>query len=107
MEATTTSDGIDHSNPLSNVEILYSAVNLDMHMNHYRQPSFGQLAKGGFLLGVMMFLVGTGGEWMIHAHVLALPAWEEALFFDMEVLGVLFFLLSPFVFGILFPLIEG
>ena len=76
-------------------------------MNRYQQPSYGQLAKGGFLLGVLLFLVGAGGEWIIHANNLMLPAWEEALFFDMEVVGVLCFLLSPFVFGIFLPLLEG
>lgn len=78
-----------------------------MHMNQYRQLNYGKLAKGGFLLGVAMLLVGAGGEWVVHAQIIALPAWEDALFFDMEVLGVLLFLLSPFVFGILLPLVEG
>lgn len=54
-----------------------------------------------------MVLIGAGGEWMVNAQFVQLPAWEDTLFFDMEVLGVLFFLLSPFVFGIFFPLIEG
>jgi hypothetical protein len=34
------------------------------------------------------------------------PAWEETLLFDMEVLGVLISLFSPFVFGVLLPLTE-
>jgi hypothetical protein len=35
-----------------------------------------------------------------------LPAWELALLFDLEVLGIGIFLLSPIVFGILLPLTE-
>ena len=76
-------------------------------MHRHRQPDYGRLAKGGFLLGVALFLVGAGGEWVVHAQSLALPAWEDALFLDLEVLGILLFLLSPFVFGIFLPLMEG
>lgn len=76
-------------------------------MSSYRTPDYGQLAKGGFILGLMMIVVGASGEWAIHSQILSVPAWEDALFFDLEVLGVLVFLFSPIVFGIVLPLIEN
>lgn len=99
--------GINCSNPLPEVVIPFSADNLHMHMNRYRQPSYGQLAKGGFLLGLGMFLLGAGGEWAVHATIIHVPAWENALFLDMEGIGILLFLFSPFVFGIFLPLVDG
>lgn len=76
-------------------------------MSAYRNPDYGQLAKGGFLLGLVMIAAGASGEWAIHSQLLVLAAWVDSLFFDLEVLGVLVFLLSPFVFGIVLPLIEN
>jgi hypothetical protein len=87
--------------------ILFLQIIYFLSMNRYSQPSYGQLAKGGFLLGVAMLLVGAAGELAISAHLLTLPAWEETLFFDLEVLGIVFFLFSPFVFGIFLPLVDG
>jgi len=37
---------------------------------------------------------------------ISVPDWERALLFDIELLGILIGLLSPFVFGILLPLTE-
>lgn len=72
-----------------------------------RRFTYGTLAKAGFLLGLGLFALGVGGEWFLHSQAQQLPAWEDALFFDLEVIGVLVFSLSPFVFGIALPLIEG
>ena len=76
-------------------------------MSQYRSPSYGQLAKAGFLLGIAMIAVGAGGEWAIHSQTVQLAAWEDALFFDVEVLGIVLFLLSPFVFGVVLPLVDS
>ena len=64
------------------------------------------LTKRGFLLGLALFLVGGLGEVALHAAGIAVPAWETALLFDMEVLGVLVGLLAPLVFGVVLPLTE-
>lgn len=67
---------------------------------------YARLAKGGFLLGLGMLLVGALGELIGHVVLGGLPGWEETLFFDLEVLGVLIALVSPFLFGIFLPLLE-
>ena len=38
-------------------------------------------------------------------HV-TLPAWEDALFTDLEIIGTLGALFSPLLFGIILPLTE-
>ena len=76
-------------------------------MTGFTTLDYGQLAKGGFVLGLLMIVTGASGEWAIHSHLLSLPAWEDALFFDLEVLGILVFLLSPITFGIVLPLVEN
>jgi hypothetical protein len=67
---------------------------------------YARLAKGGFLLGLGMLLVGALGELIGHVVFGGLPGWEDTLFFDLEVLGVLLALVSPFLFGIFLPLLE-
>lgn len=76
-------------------------------MTSHGRVSYGELTKGGFVLGLALFALGATGELAIQAHLLQVPAWEETLLFDMEVLGIPIFLLSPFVFGIALPLIRG
>jgi len=65
-----------------------------------------RLAKLGFALGLALFLAGAGGEYLGHAVLGGIPAWEDALFFDMEVVGLLVGFFSPFVFGVALPLLE-
>jgi hypothetical protein len=72
----------------------------------YGNLDYARLTKLGFTLGVLAFAVGAGGEVVGHAVFGTLPAWEDALLFDLEVLGILVTLLSPFVFGVLLPLTE-
>lgn len=64
------------------------------------------LAKSGFLVGLALFTIGGGGELIGHAMYGSLPAWENTLFFDLEVLGLLIGFFSPFLFGIVLPLTE-
>lgn len=75
-------------------------------MGRYGDLDYARLTKGGVLLGLLLFLLGAGGEWAIHAMSIQAPAWEATLFFDMEVVGLLIFAFSPFLFGIFLPLTE-
>jgi len=75
-------------------------------MHGRRSYDYPKLAKGGFLVGVGMLLVGVLGEFVGHAVLGSLPGWEEQLFFDLEVLGILVGLITPFVFGVFMPLTE-
>lgn len=75
-------------------------------MGRYGELDYVRYAKGGFLLGLGLLVVGASGEAAIHAFGVQLPAWEDALFLDLEIVGVALFLLSPLVFGVLLPLTE-
>jgi hypothetical protein len=75
-------------------------------MHTGNRMDYARFAKGGFLLGLGMLAVGALGELIGHVVFGGLPGWEETLFFDLEVLGILIGLLSPFVFGIFLPLLE-
>ena len=64
------------------------------------------LAKAGFLVGLALFTIGGGGELIGHTMYGSLPAWENTLFFNLEVIGLLIGFFSPFIFGIVLPLTE-
>lgn len=76
-----------------------------MH-GRYGKLDYAKLTKLGFALGIGLFLTGAVGETAGHAIYGTLPAWENTLFFDLEAIGVVVALLSPFVFGIALPLTE-
>ncbi len=63
-------------------------------------------AKQGFFTGLGLFALGGLGEIIGHALYAELPGWEQALFFNAEVAGVLIALFVPLIFGIVLPLIE-
>lgn len=71
-----------------------------------RSAEYATLAKGGFGIGVAMVLIGILGMAIGHALFGSLPGWEETLFLDMEALGIVVALVSPFLFGVLLPLTE-
>lgn len=75
-------------------------------MGRYGDIDYPTVTKRGFLLGVTLFVLGALGEVVGGALFGPLPAWEVALFFDMEVIGVLLFFLTPLVFGVILPLTE-
>ncbi len=75
-------------------------------MGRYSDRDYAQLAKTGFLLGLSMFVVGIAGDVLVHAYFESVPAWEETLLFDLEVVGLLVGFFSPLVFGIVLPLTE-
>jgi hypothetical protein len=72
----------------------------------YGELDYPVLTKRSFLLGVALFGIGALGELGLSAAGLAVPEWERALLFDIELLGILIGLLSPFIFGVLLPLTE-
>lgn len=63
-------------------------------------------AKGGFLLGFALLVIGAGGELIGHAVFGTLPSWENTLLFNLEVLGLLIGFFSPLIFGIILPLTQ-
>lgn len=75
-------------------------------MGRYGQIDYPTVTKRAFALGVGLFLLGALGEIVGHALFGTLPAWENTLLFDAEILGILIALLSPIVFGIVMPLTE-
>lgn len=75
-------------------------------MGRYGDLDYARLTKVGFLLGLSLLVIGAGGELVGHAYFDPLPAWEAALFFDLEVVGIVIGFFSPLVFGIALPLTE-
>ena len=75
-------------------------------MGRYGDLDYGSLAKHSFLLGVGLFVVGAGGELLAHTLQMTLPAWEETLLYDAEILGLLVAFVSPWVFAVILPLTE-
>lgn len=75
-------------------------------MGRYGDLDYPRLAKGGFLLGLGLLLVGAIGGAVAHAYLEPLPPWEATLLFDIEVIGLLIGFFSPFIFGIFLPLTE-
>ena len=72
----------------------------------YGPLDYPELTRLGVGLGIALFVVGVAGEVTLPAVTGTLPAWENTLFFDLEALGVVLALVSPFVFGIFLPLTE-
>lgn len=71
-----------------------------------RNLDYARMAKLGFLLGIALFVVGTGGEFVGHAAYSSLPGWEETLLTDSVVAGIFVGFVSVFGFGIVMPLVE-
>lgn len=75
-------------------------------MGRYGEMDYPRLAKGGFLLGLCLLVVGAVGGAVVHAAVTQVPSWGPSVLFDIEVVGLVVGFFSPFVFGILLPLTE-
>ena len=75
-------------------------------MGRYGDVNYQRVTKLGFLASIALFAIGAGGEFSAAAMHLSLPAWEDALFTDLEILGTLGALLIPLFFGIILPLTE-
>jgi hypothetical protein len=75
-------------------------------MGRYGDVDYAWWAKNGFLASVAILAVGAGAELAAAVMHLSLPAWEHAVFVDMEIFGTLGMLLCPLVFGVIMPLTE-
>lgn len=64
------------------------------------------LAKAGFALGIGLFIIGAGGEFLTHTILHTTPDWADTVFFDLEFFGIAIGFVSPFVFGIFLPLLN-
>lgn len=73
-------------------------------MPRHGTTDYAFLAKTGFLLGVSLFVLGAIGGLVVPTFYGPLPEWEMTLFFYFEVIGTLVGLISPLLFGIVFPL---
>lgn len=73
-------------------------------MSRYGDIDYPTYIKRGVLLGLTLLVVGELGGYASQSF--AMPAWEEALFFDLAVVGLLVLLLSPLLFGLVLPLTE-
>ena len=75
-------------------------------MGRYGSIDYSRYAKLTFLAGVAAFTVGAVGSVLGHGPLGTVPAWEETLLFDLEIVGILTALLGPLVFGVVLPLTE-
>jgi hypothetical protein len=62
--------------------------------------------KRSFFGGVSLLILGILVLKIGPAVVGPLPGWEQTLFWDLSVIGLLVAFFSPFVFGIVLPLLE-
>lgn len=75
-------------------------------MARYGDLDYGWLTKYGFGLGVALFVLGALGAVVGPALFGPLPGWEETLFTDSEIAGIVIAFLSVMLFGIVLPLTE-
>lgn len=75
-------------------------------MGQYQRLAYARYARGGFALGVAMFVLGILGHALGPALFGPLPEWELTLFVAMELGGIALALCSPIVFAVVLPLIE-
>lgn len=73
-------------------------------MGRYGDIDYPRAAKSGVLLGLTLLFVGEAGGYA--SSYVAMPGWEETLFFDLAVVGLLVFVVSPVLFGLVLPLTE-
>lgn len=73
-------------------------------MGRYGDINYPKAAKGGVLLGLALLFVGEAGGYA--SGYLSMPGWEQTLFFDLAIIGLLVFVVSPFLFGLVLPLTE-
>ncbi|WP_277554633.1 hypothetical protein [Halobaculum limi] len=66
-------------------------------------PKLTKTSVAGFLA---LFVLTAGINAWLAISGTAVPAWEETLLVDVEILSVLGIFLSVFVFGIALPLTE-
>ena len=76
------------------------------HTGRYGNVDYSRWAKGSFLAGAALLVLGAAAEFVLRTAQLTVPKWVHALLVDVEIVGVLVALLLPIVFGIVLPLTE-
>lgn len=76
------------------------------HAGRSRNVDYARWAKGGFLLGFVLFALGTGGEYVLGLTQSEVPDWIHVVLIDVGLVGILLALLLPIIFGIVLPLTE-
>ncbi|MFB6133233.1 MAG: hypothetical protein ABEJ44_07525 [Halanaeroarchaeum sp.] len=61
--------------------------------------------KGGVIASAPLVLGGFAGSWAVSVAA-TVPAWEQTLFLDAEILGVPGLLFVPLIVGVVLPLVE-
>ncbi|GAB7094222.1 hypothetical protein JCM30237_13740 [Halolamina litorea] len=74
-------------------------------MGRYGSIDYPSYVKRGVLLGLALMIVGEMGGYLAE-NFFTVPAWEETLFLLVAGVGLLAFLLSPILFGVVLPLTE-
>lgn len=73
-------------------------------MGRYGDIDYVNAAKSGVVLGLTLLFVGEAGGYA--TSYITIPAWEETMFFDLAILGLVVFVLSPILFLLVLPLTE-
>lgn len=76
------------------------------HTSRYGNVDYSRWAKGSFLAGVALLLLGAGAEFALREIQLEVPTWVHTVLVDVEILGVLVALVLPIFFVIVLPLTE-
>jgi hypothetical protein len=74
-------------------------------MGRYGSIDYPSFVKRGVVFGLTLMLLGEIGGYAADNYV-SVPAWEETLFLAAAGVGLLVFVLSPILFGIVLPLTE-
>jgi hypothetical protein len=88
------------------LETLRPTAERPVDMARNRSMNYGEITKQGFLLGLVLFGIGVGGEVLGRGLFGGLPDWEATLLLFLEGGGILLCLFVPLVFGIFLPLTE-
>lgn len=59
-----------------------------------------RFVKSVLLIGAGLLGLGVIGDWVLHASLRHVPAWEQTLIFDLEVLGLILIAASPILLGL-------
>lgn len=73
-------------------------------MGRYGDIDYPKAVKGGVLLGLALLLIGEAGGYA--SSFISMPGWEQTMFFDLAIIGLLVFVISPPLFGLVLPLTE-
>ncbi|MEF8801855.1 MAG: hypothetical protein V5A56_12620 [Halolamina sp.] len=73
-------------------------------IGQYGDIDYPTYTKRGVRLGQTLLVAGELGGYA--SQSVSLPAWEEAPFFDLAVIGLLVFVRRALLFGLVLPLTE-